>query len=195
MEASSLLTRGRPRDSRVDSAIRDAVLELLATSGYAGTTIDRITAQAGVGKAALYRRWQSKAELVFAVVVHPIALGPPPDTGSLEGDLTAVAAIVRDRLSNATAAAALAALAAELLSAPEIADALDERLFAEERRWLEEILTRARARGELRTGPVEPSLVRQAVIGPIALAVLFSPGAPVPTANAVAGLVAHGLSP
>lgn len=185
---------GRPREIRIDVSVREAVFALLREHGYAGTTVDRIAARAGVGKGALYRRWRSKAEIVFAAVVHPTELGPPPDTGSLEGDLGAVAGIVCDRISDPTAASALAALALEIRTEPHLADSLRERLFSEERRWLTAILARARARGELRPGFVDPELVRQAIIGPIALAVLFSPSAPIPSADAVAGLVTGGLS-
>lgn len=185
---------GRPREARVDAAVRIAVLELLAEVGYAGTTVDRIAVRAGVGKGAIYRRWRSKAELVFAVVVHPTELGPPPDTGSLEGDFAAIAAIVRQRLGDPSAAAALAALALELRTEPGLAGALDDRLFTEERRWVSAVLDRARARGERPAPAMSPELVRQALIGPFALAVLYSPAAPLPSAAAVARLVAHGIA-
>lgn len=184
---------GRPREERVDAAVRLAVLDLLAEEGYSGATMDRIASRAGVGKGALYRRWRSKAELVFAATVHPVELGPPPDTKTLQGDLEAVAMIVRARLVDRTASAALAALASELRAEPDLADTLEQRLFAGERRWMEIVLDRARARGELRPEVADPELVRQALIGPIALAVLFSPGAPAPAADQVAALVARGL--
>jgi AcrR family transcriptional regulator len=184
---------GRPREDRVDASVREAVLVLLDRHGYAGTTIERIAAHAKVGRGALYRRWSSKAEIVFACLVHPTELGPPPDTGSLRGDLEVVAGIVRERLGTPTTAAALAALAAELRTEPGLALALEERLFAEERRWLASILQAARDRGELRADPVDPELVRQAVIGPFAVAMLFSPQAPPPSAAAVSLLITRGL--
>jgi hypothetical protein len=36
-----------------------------------------------VGRGALYRRWNSKAEMTFASVVHALDLGEPPNTGTL----------------------------------------------------------------------------------------------------------------
>ena len=165
------------------------MLALLEEHGYAATTIERIAARASVGKGALYRRWRSKAEIVFASLVHPTELGAAPDTGSLAGDLAVVAGIVSERLTDPTAAAALAALAAELRTDPDLAGALQERLFAEERRWFAAILAAAAGRGELRDDAVDPELVRQAVVGPFALATLFSPAEPPPAAAAVSGLV------
>ncbi|HET9240810.1 MAG TPA: TetR-like C-terminal domain-containing protein, partial [Oligoflexus sp.] len=56
--------RGRPLNPETHQAILDAVPELLASMRYADLTFDRIAAAAGVGKAAIFRRWKSKAALV-----------------------------------------------------------------------------------------------------------------------------------
>ena len=182
---------GRPRDSRVDEAVREAVVALLAERGYEGMTIADVAARAGVGRGALYRRWNSKAEMAFASVVHPLRLGEPPDTGTLRGDLFALAGMVHARFSDPSASAALAGLVSELRSEPALADALDARLFAEERRWMATIIDRARARGELREAP-EPELARQVLVGTISFAALYQPGAPV-MAEQIAELLARGL--
>jgi AcrR family transcriptional regulator len=85
---------GRKRDLSRDAEILDAALEVLAETGYDGMTIDMVAARAKAGKATVYRRWASKAELVIDAVacmkgaaVDPAAL---PDTGSLRGDLVAM---------------------------------------------------------------------------------------------------------
>ncbi|MDT5345928.1 MAG: hypothetical protein QOE52_5112 [Mycobacterium sp.] len=62
---------GRPRtprslDRSLDAAILDATLAGVAESGYDALTMDAVAARAGVGKAAIYRRWSSKAEVVAA---------------------------------------------------------------------------------------------------------------------------------
>jgi len=56
---------GRPRDPRVDAAIVDATLELLAEGGYTSLTMEAVAALAGVGKATLYRRYAGKEQLVI----------------------------------------------------------------------------------------------------------------------------------
>ena len=61
-------TSGRPRDPRVDSAVRAATIELLISEGYNRLTIQRVAAAAGVGHTSIYRRWGSKADLVYQVV-------------------------------------------------------------------------------------------------------------------------------
>ncbi len=55
---------GRPRDPRLDAAIVDATLQLLAEGGYTSLTMEAVAAAAGVGKATLYRRWAGKEQLV-----------------------------------------------------------------------------------------------------------------------------------
>lgn len=188
---SESVTSGRPREARIDSAVRDAVHELLAREGYAGTTIERVAVHAGVGRGAVYRRWRSKAEMIFAAVVHSAELPAPVDSGTLEGDLGALAERIADLTGTDQARAALAGLAAELTGDPELARALEDRMLAAERRYVSLILERARARKELGPG-ADPELVRRMLVGPIALTPLFVPTAQ-PRPRDVARLVAAGL--
>jgi AcrR family transcriptional regulator len=71
-------------------AIMAAFYTELADGGYDRLTMDRIAARAGVGKAALYRRWPSK-ERMFAELIDGLDGDhePPPDHGNLADDLIA----------------------------------------------------------------------------------------------------------
>lgn len=57
---------GRPRDPRVDEAVTHHLVELLARSGPDGFTVDELAARSGVGKAAIYRRYRTRDELIAA---------------------------------------------------------------------------------------------------------------------------------
>jgi AcrR family transcriptional regulator len=85
---------GRKRDHTRDAVILDAALEVLAEVGYDGMTMGMVAARARAGKATLYRRWPSKAELVLTAVARmkrgQVDLDRLPDTGTLRGDLVAV---------------------------------------------------------------------------------------------------------
>lgn len=85
---------GRKRDHTRDPEILEAALAVLAETGYDGMTIDMVAARAKAGKATLYRRWPSKAELVLDAVacLKKVDTDPArlPDTGSLRGDLVAM---------------------------------------------------------------------------------------------------------
>lgn len=85
---------GRKRDPSRDADILDAALEVLAEAGYAGMTMDMVAARAKAGKATVYRRWPSKADLVREAVAglkkKAVDLERLPDTGTLRGDLLAL---------------------------------------------------------------------------------------------------------
>jgi AcrR family transcriptional regulator len=157
---------GRPREARVDQAVRAAVLELLTQRGYAGVTIEGVAAKAGVGKTAIYRRFLSKAELVFDAAVHGLELAPPEDTGSLRGDLAALIQRIVASLTRPAAAAAIPGLIADLGRDPGLAARFERTFVAEERAVVAEVLDRAAARGELR-GPFDPELAHALLLGPV----------------------------
>jgi AcrR family transcriptional regulator len=56
--------RGRPRDPRRGRAILEAARAVLAERGFTGASMEAIAQTAGVGKDTLYRRWDSKEQLV-----------------------------------------------------------------------------------------------------------------------------------
>ena len=72
----------------VTAAIETAFFEELARVGYGRLSIDAVAKRAGVGKAAVYRRWRSKQDLTVALVAKfAVAAIDVPDTGTLTGDL------------------------------------------------------------------------------------------------------------
>src|SRR3954464_8140062 len=79
--------KGRPRDPRADRAIVAATLELIAAVGVSDFRMEDVAARAGVGKAAIYRRYASKDELVTAAVAALVSEIDVPDTGSARGGL------------------------------------------------------------------------------------------------------------
>lgn len=87
---------GRPRDPEVDRRIIDAVFEVYGEGGWEGFTLDRVAKRAGVGKSALYRRWNNKAELLADAT---LMLGDVAaiDTGTFRGDLLILAQQLVDR--------------------------------------------------------------------------------------------------
>jgi AcrR family transcriptional regulator len=143
--------RGRPRSAEADAAIERATLELLPEHGLRGLSMEEVARRAGVSKATLYRRFSSKKELVEAALRAIRTAEPPPDTGSVPGDL--VALFERER-SAAAWVPDIARLAAKLL-----ADSADDAslfglarrtLVAFDRRAIRKVLSRGIERGELR---------------------------------------------
>lgn len=162
-------TPGRPRDDRIDRAVPVAVRDLLAQVGYRGFTVDQVAARAGVGKAAIYRRFGSKAEMVFAAAVHDIDTGPTTDTGSLESDIRALLDQIRDILNSAAARIALPALIGTLAADDAFRERLGRTFLASELADVREICDRARARGELTDEP-DIDLAHLLIVGPLVTA-------------------------
>ena len=77
----------RPLDRAKDQAITAAVVDVLARLGFSGFTMDEVALAAGVGKAAIYRRWASKTDLLASYT-----------EGSIQGTLDAQAAAPGIRL-------------------------------------------------------------------------------------------------
>lgn len=79
------------RRPEVTEALRRALFQDWAAHGYRALSLERVAARAGVGKAALYRRWPSKAAMAAdALDAIGVAITEVPDTGSLEGDVLAL---------------------------------------------------------------------------------------------------------
>ncbi|WP_226655783.1 TetR/AcrR family transcriptional regulator [Leifsonia sp. LS1] len=90
---SSLAGRssGRPRVEGLERRILEATQDLLIEVGYGGTTIAAVAERAHCGKSAIYRRWETKVDLVVAAVRDSQRPSELPDTGSLREDLVAAA--------------------------------------------------------------------------------------------------------
>ena len=82
--------RGRPRDPEADGRILAAASALILMRGFESMTVDEVASNAGVGKATVYRRWARKEDLAVAAMEQLYRDEmPPPDTGSIRGDLSA----------------------------------------------------------------------------------------------------------
>jgi AcrR family transcriptional regulator len=122
----------------------------MAEVGYRALTMDAVAAKARAGKATIYRRWESKLDLVIDTVnqlVHQEI--PEPDTGSLTGDLREFLSAFAAFLSGPTGKAAQA-LVGELPHEPELATAFRETFLVAQRDVLRGIIDRGTARGEVR---------------------------------------------
>jgi AcrR family transcriptional regulator len=142
--------RGRPRSEEAHRAILAAVVELLAEHGLGGLTIEAVAARAGVGKTTIYRRWDTKNELVLEAMEQLRPPGPPPDTGSLLGDLDLLVAVQRERLEASQLPRVIPRVLGESLEDPDLHAQIVERAVGPIRGVLEAIVRRGIDRGELR---------------------------------------------
>jgi AcrR family transcriptional regulator len=139
----------RRRGDELTAAIFQAVRGELDENGYAAVTMETIARRAGTGKAALYRRWPSRTELIIDTVQATMpGMAGLPDTGSLRGDILALLDAFASELRGALGDA-LRGLRAEAILDPSLSRQISDYTgdFASSR--LRQLVGRAAARGEL----------------------------------------------
>jgi AcrR family transcriptional regulator len=152
--SQAVRSASRPRiEGEREHAIFDATMRMLATSGYDRLTMDAVAADARASKATLYRRWQTKADLVVDALVWLKSCMPHalPDTGSLRGDLVAVAC-TDGGLTDKMPLAVFGALITAMQRDEALASAFQERFMGPIEERNRTIFERAQARGEIAEG-------------------------------------------
>ncbi|MEV0629237.1 TetR/AcrR family transcriptional regulator [Nonomuraea wenchangensis] len=155
--------RPRRRGAALEEAILRAAADELATSGYAGFTMDRVAARAGTNKNALYRRWPNRLALGVDAYRLLTATVQPPDTGDLRED-----ALEMLRRANRHWSSPLGMILRELMAAAGGASELltrlpDQSTDTTAATWLT-ILGRAVARGEAAPEALHPRVATVAIV-------------------------------
>ncbi|MET8135526.1 TetR/AcrR family transcriptional regulator [Streptomyces sp. NPDC006290] len=89
----------RRRGAVLERAILEAALEQLGAVGWNGLTMEGVAARAQTGKAAVYRRWPSKEDLVADALQAGLPdLTKAPDLGGVREDLLEVCRRVREAM-------------------------------------------------------------------------------------------------
>jgi len=130
-------------------------LAALAQYGYDATNMNDIAARAGVGKAAIYRRWSSKAALITDALVYwrpDLVSDDASDTGSLTRDFELLVERAARNDDDLISNDLVLRIAMEAARDPELATALDDRILHTGRRarWP---VRRSPCLNRCRTGP------------------------------------------
>jgi AcrR family transcriptional regulator len=151
---------GRPRDEGREQAILDAAVDLIAEVGYEAMSVESVAARAGVSKATIYRRWSGKTELVAEAMrrMHDDPDADPDDTGSLRGDLLALAQTTFAKMSGVDGGL-MCGLAFAVRSDAELGQALDRHKQVYRDRVTDLLISRAKARGEISADTEVPTLM------------------------------------
>jgi AcrR family transcriptional regulator len=159
-------TRRRRRGEVLERALYEATLAELAEVGYGGLTMEGIAARAHTGKAALYRRWCSKHDLVHATLVY--ALPPVPELRpgrSPRENLLTMFTAHRDMLAGKTTFPGLYVVQ-QLLHEPEMRAIFADAVVAPRLKIVESILQAAVECGDLDPATITPLTAR---VGPALL--------------------------
>jgi AcrR family transcriptional regulator len=147
----------RRRGKVLEAAIFKVVFQELAKAGYVNFSIERVAARAGTSKPVIYRRWPTRAQLVYAALraTRPGLSFETPDTGTVRGDVMFILRRISEMVDELSPEV-IFGLIAELLHES------DSSLFAEvhERnaKIMMEILNRGVGRGEIAAEKLTPRL-------------------------------------
>ena len=115
---------GRPRDPSIDERVLEATREMLTEHGWDATTVRGVARLAGVSRAAVLRRWPSKAELVLDAVIGAAPDLAPFEGVDREGWIRWVATASVEIFDRPVMRAAAPGLLAAMRDQPELRDAL-----------------------------------------------------------------------
>ena len=165
-------TLGRPRSAQSHQAILQAAVELLAEVGFERMSIEAIATRAGVGKTTIYRRYESKEELVAEAIESLREEVVIPDTGTLWGDVDALiqtaAQITLSPLGRQTVAMIISSAA----SNPQFAQIYWTNYLQPRRQAFAVVIERAKTRHEIQ-GHIDPALVFDTMSGIMLYAQIF----------------------
>jgi AcrR family transcriptional regulator len=156
---------GRPRSTRADEAIIEAVLDLLAEgTAVEAISIEAVAARAGVGKATIYRRWPNKDALLLDSV--RALKGPPPEPkgASLREDLIMLVGGI-NRSPDRRAVSIMPCLLPEVHRSPAHYRIYQE-IIEQRREVMRGVLRRGVESGELRPD-IDIEMTMLALVGPM----------------------------
>ena len=160
------MTRPGGRTARIRAAVLRAAGDVLAEQGFGHLDLTDVARRAVVGKTTVYRRWGTVAGLVSDLLTEMAEESlPRTDTGTLLGDLTANARLVRDTLAAPRQGALFKAVIAAATGDPRTAEALHRFYETRVEEWAP-CVRAAADRGEVPAG-TDPHEVIRAVSAPL----------------------------
>ena len=152
------------RRAHTDARLSEAVREQLGAHGYQALTIEGVSRQSGVAKTTIYRRWQSKAEMVFDLVIHRRDEEGLADSGSLSGDIETLAGRVVELIAVEPGRSALPGLLADMAGDPDLTSRLQQSVVSAVRADIVAMIDRAVSRGEVE-GSIDVDDLYAALLG------------------------------
>lgn len=161
----------RPHVSR--AIWRAAIIEL-ARVGYSQMSMDAVARRAGVGKAALYRRWNGKEAMVIGLIAAiDLEIVRGQDRGSLTEDLESYVEEGLRLMRRPLASRILPDLYAEMSRDTALAEAIRDAVYRRKKESIFELVGRSIARGELPSS-IDVDLAFDIIVGTLYWRVMVS---------------------
>jgi AcrR family transcriptional regulator len=148
---------------------------MLEELGYQALTMEGVAARSGVAKTSIYRRWPSKAEMVFDLMLHSSDELPPlEDQGSLADDIDVLAGRIVALVAGPLGRRIFPGLIGDAAGDPALLDRLRNTIVLDGRKQIAQVLQHSVRRGELADTKAVPDL-QAVLIGTVLMFVLFEP--------------------
>jgi AcrR family transcriptional regulator len=169
VEVRAALSGEKAIDPRVvvsRERVLTTTLDLLTEAGLDDLTIDDISRRSGVAKTTIYRHWPNRSALVIDACSRMVdSEEPPPDTGSLEGDVRAILTKIAELLGTARWSSIVPSIVDVAEHNPAFAD-IHGRIQRGHAAPLRAALDRAALRGEIPSG-ADRDAMTAALLGPL----------------------------
>jgi len=172
---------GRPRDAAIDEIVLRAAFKLFLERGAEGATIDDIAKRTGIARAAIYRRWKSREDLLLAALRaqkqppagDPDAIAHMP----LEDLIRHIQENLVEALLRPEVPTPVARLIGSQLAYPQLVRSYREQFVEPARQAVLRVITKGRESGSLRWTP-DPELLRDRLGGAVIHRIVMRTAAP-----------------
>jgi AcrR family transcriptional regulator len=192
-DPAPIARRGRPRSDSTSRRILDAARELLIQGSFADFRMEHVAARAGVGKAAIYRRWGSKQALAQDVLVE--LAGPHiavAETGDTREELLAAVVNPMRAVTETPFGPVIRSLMSQIATDPKLGDPFRATVVQARRAEVAKVIERGIARGDLRPD-ADPTIATELLVGPVYFRVMFGGELTLDFANRVVDAVLRGF--
>lgn len=152
---------GRPRNEQSNQAILQAARELIADHGVQSFSMEQLAARAGVSKPTIYRRWQTKEDLLSDVFGYAAEQTNIPDTGDALTDLH----LLLDNMLKSfevrfgASPTSMHRVIAVMIDSPQFLEQYKEHFINPRRQAYSAIIQRGKQRGQIRSDADEEILI------------------------------------
>ena len=186
--------RGRPRSARAHRAILDAFQAQLIQAGFADLRLEHVAAQAGVGKATIYRRWPSKEALALDLLMQ---LAAPhiaiEDVGDTRAELLAAVTNAMRAVTETPFGPVIRALLSQIAINPALGDPFRASVVQGRRAEVARLIGRGISRGDLRAD-ADVEVATELLVGPVYFRLMFGGELSQAFAERVVDAVLHGYA-
>jgi AcrR family transcriptional regulator len=153
------------RVRRSKASVLKVTAELLTETGLGGVSVDEVARRSGVAKTTIYRHWPTRSDLLIEACSQLGTEQEVPDTGSLEGDVSALLTNLAELLLTARWASVVPSVIDAAERDADVA-VIHGRIQRGHARPFQEVIARAKRNGEI-SPSVDSATMIAALIGPL----------------------------